>query len=226
MELTQNLTQKNEIITNILETVNNSLDIGLKAILPDFIENDIIDIKNKFIEEGFLEGIKEIIQKLEDIGKSITGIFTGQFESIEQIKRVIKENGILDGISDLIDKIIKKLLDNKKISKKVYNIIKSGKKELLNSMENSFENLYKQETYDLDKLNQDCEEWKNKYKEKDYEGMEKAIKKIKQKLNKNKLLEETITEARKIEQIQKYISEKGDIKNLSADEIELLEKIG
>lgn len=226
MELIQNLTKNNEIITNILDAANNALETGLRAILPDAIEDDIIEIKDKFIQEGFTEGVKEVIDKIEDVGKSILGIFTGNFETIEQIRRVIKENGLLDGISDVIDTILKKLLDNNKITKNIYNLIKSGKKELLSSMENEIEGLYKQETYDLEKLNQDCETWKKQYEEKDYEGMEKTIKKIKQKLSKNKVIEETIKEARDIEQIQKYIEERGSIENLSENEKELIEKIG
>lgn len=225
MELENSLRKENEIMENILNTANNALEFGLKAILPDFIEDDVIDIKNKFLEEGFSEGIREIVNKLEDLGKSVIGIFTGNFENIDQVQRLIKENGLLDGISDLIDKILKKLLDSKIINKNMYNTIKTGKKEIISSIENGLEDLYKKETYDLSKLNEDCEEWKKQYKEKDYDGMEKTMKKIQQKLNKNKTVEEIIEEARNIENIQKYIEKKESIDNLSEKEKELIEKL-
>ncbi len=224
MELTQNLTKSNEVVEKILDTANNALENGLKAILPDFIEDDVLDIKNKFLQEGFQEGIREVINKLEDVGKSVVGIFTGNFDTIEQVKRVIQKNGILDGISEVIDNILKKLLDGNKISKEIYNFIKNGKNQIISTIEKGLEGLYKESSFNMDTLNQYCSEWKKQYNEKDYEGMESTIKKIKQKLNSSKLVEETIKEARDIENIQNYINEKGSIDALSEDERALLEK--
>ena len=51
------------------------------------------------------------------------------------------------------------------------------------------------------------------------------MKKINRRLEKNKILEKTIEEARNIEKIQEYISKKESIDNLSEKEKELLEKI-
>ena len=34
-------------------------------------------------------------------------MFSGRFETVEQIKRLVQTDGILDGISELIDKILK-----------------------------------------------------------------------------------------------------------------------
>ena len=225
MELSQNLNKDNNIMENVLKVADKALETGLKILLPDFIEDDVIEIKDKFIQEGFIEGVKEIIEKLEDVGKSIIGIFTGEFETMEQVKRVIEKDGLLDGISDVLDKTLKKLVDNKKIDKNVYNVIKTGKKELLNNIEKGLEDLYQENQYNLEKLDSDCEEWKKQYQEKDYEGMEKTIKKIKKKLDNNKVVENTINKARERENIQKYIQEKGSIDSLSAEEKELINKL-
>lgn len=225
MEIQQNLEKSNDVMTIISKVADTALDFGLKAILPDFIEDDIIEIKDKFMQEGFAEGINEVVEKLEDTGKSIKGIFTGDFENIGQIKKIIEKDGLLDGISEVIDKILKRLLDKKVIKKDVYTLIKNGKKEILSSIENELEGLYKEDTYSLEKLSQYCEEWKEHYKEKNYEEMAKTMKKINQRLTQSKLVEETIKQARDIESIQKYIEEKGDINSLSEEEKELIEKL-
>lgn len=223
MELEKNLENTKEIsAVNIVSTV---LDIGLKAILPNFIEDDVIEIKNTFIKEGFIEGVQEILDKLEDVGKSIIGLFSGKFETVEQIKRLVQTDGILDGISELIDKILKKMMENGKINKSTYNLIKTGKKEILNILEDELKSTYQENTYSLEKLNQYCEEWKENYKKQDYEEMKKSINKIKQRLEKSELVEEIINEARNIEKVQKYIEKKGSIDNLSDKEKQLLEKI-
>jgi len=136
MELALTNTHENNISKTIANVANNALEFGLKAILPDFIEDDVIEIKDKFIQEGFTEGVQSVIDKLEDVGKSIKGIFTGEFDSLEQVKRVVQTNGILDGVSTVVDKILKKLLDKKAIKKPTYNMIKQGKKEIINIMKN------------------------------------------------------------------------------------------
>lgn len=223
MELEKNLENIKEI--NAFRIINIVLDIGLKAILPDFLENDVIEIKNAFIKEGFSDGVQEILDKLEDVGKSIIGIFSGKFETVEQIKRLVQTDGILDGISDLIDKILKNMKNKGKISKTTYNLIKSGKKEILNNLEEDLKSTYQETTYSLEKLNQYCEEWKENYKKQDYKAMEKSKNKIKQRLEKSEIIEDIITEARNIEKIQKYIEKKGSIENLSEKEKQLLEKI-
>lgn len=225
MDIELNNKKENNIKTTIVSIANNALEYGLRAILPDFIEDDIIEIKDKFIEEGFTDGVQEVIDKLEDMGKSIVGIFTGEFETMEQAKRVIQKNGLLDGISDVIDIVLKKLLNKKKINKSTFNLIKTGKKEILSNIEKGIEEEYKETTYSLEKLNEYCNEWKEQYKKQNYEEMEKIMKKIKQQLSQKKIVEETINEARNLEKIQKFIKEKGNIENIGDLEKELLEKI-
>lgn len=225
MDIELNNKKENNIKTTIVSIANNALEYGLRAILPDFIEDDIIEIKDKFIEEGFTDGVQEVIDKLEDVGKSIVGIFTGEFETMEQAKRVIQKKGLLDGISDVIDIVLKKLLNKKKINKSTFNLIKTGKKEILSNIEKGIEEKYKETTYSLEKLNEYCNEWKEQYKKQNYEEMEKIMKKIKQQLSQKKIVEETINEARNLEKIQKFIKEKGNIENIGDLEKELLEKI-
>lgn len=223
MDIETNLENTKEI--NALKIVDVVLNIGLKSILPDFLENDIIEIKDAFIKEGFVDGVKEILDKLEDMGKSIIGIFSGRFETVEQIKRLVQTDGILDGISELIDKILKKLMNKGKIDKNIYNLIKTGKKEILNIVEDNLKSTYQETTYSLEKLNKYCEEWKENYKNKNYDEMKKSSNKIKQRLEQSEMVEDIINEARNIEKMQKYIEKKGSIENLSEKEKQLLEKI-
>lgn len=225
MELAENLPQTKNLKIDIGNIANAGLEFGLRAILPDFIEDDVIEIKDTFIEEGFIDGVQSIIDKAEDIGKSITGIFTGRFETVEQIKRLIQKDGILEYTSDVIDNILKKMLSKKIISKSTYNLIKTGKKEIVNSLEDQLEGYYKTDEYNMEDLEKYCNEWKENYEKKDYQAMQNTMKKINRRLEKNKMVESTINQARNIEKIQEYIDKKGSIENLSEKEKELLEKI-
>ena len=56
IELNNNLvnenSQKNFLETILGKTVNTAIDIGLRAILPDFVENQVIGIKNNLLNYG------------------------------------------------------------------------------------------------------------------------------------------------------------------------------
>ena len=58
MDIIENLQKTNDKAQGLYTIANTGLEIGLKAILPDFIEDDILDIKDKFVQEGFSKGIQ------------------------------------------------------------------------------------------------------------------------------------------------------------------------
>ena len=45
-------TQKSFLETTLGKTINTAIDIGLRAILPDFVENQVIGIKNNLLNYG------------------------------------------------------------------------------------------------------------------------------------------------------------------------------
>ena len=49
-----------DFLKTLGKTINTGLDIGLRMLLPDLIEEQVIDIKDTIIENGFGEVPKEI----------------------------------------------------------------------------------------------------------------------------------------------------------------------
>ena len=223
MELTQNLPK--EVKINLPKVTNNALNFGLKAILPDFIEEDIIQIKDSFINEGFEKGLEEAKEKAEEVWKSVKGVFTGEFDTVGEIQKLIQKNGMLDTASDLVDKITKLLLSKKIINKTTYNLIKTGKKEIINALEGELNNYYKVDNYDFEGLSEQIEKWQKNYNDSDYESMEKTAKTILNILDKVDQIEAVITKARNIQKVQKYIQEKGSKEKLTKAERKLIEAI-
>ena len=224
MELTQKLQELNTNL-NLSKVVNNALDIGLKAILPDVIEDEVIQIKDAFIQNGFVAGLEEAKQKVEEVYKSIKGLFTGEFDSLGEIKKLLQKNGILDTASTLIDKITKTLSDKKIINKSVSNLIKEGKKIILNALEGELKSYYKIDDYDLEKLQTQIDEWKESYKNNDIKTMEKIAKQITGTLQKNEKIEKVLTQAQNIEKAQNFIDQKGGIENITESEKQILEQL-
>lgn len=102
-ELVTEKEQNGFLNTTMGKVVNTAIDLGLRWVLPDFVENQVIDIKNSLLKGGLKEGISTTIEKGIELGKSITGIFTGKFENVSQAQNAIKNGGIIDGISDVLD---------------------------------------------------------------------------------------------------------------------------
>lgn len=51
---------QNEFLNSTLwKTINNGIDIGLRYLLPDLIEDEIIELKDNLINFGLKDGIKK-----------------------------------------------------------------------------------------------------------------------------------------------------------------------
>ena len=137
-----NLEQKNFLETTIGKTINTGIDIGIRAILPDYIENQIIELKDNLIEYGLKDGIKKSIDDAINLGKSAIGIVTGNFENISQAQQAIKSGGIIDNVSSLLDDVINKVKSNGLINNTVAKTIKQGKNTILNNVEKNIENTF------------------------------------------------------------------------------------
>ena len=88
------------------DPINTAIDIGLRAILPDLIENQVIDIKNALLQNGLKSGIDTAVNSAINLGKSAVGIVTGNFENMDQVRMAVGNGGIVDTVSNVLDKAI------------------------------------------------------------------------------------------------------------------------
>ena len=218
--------QQNFLETTFGKVINSAIDIGLKAVLPDLIENQIIGIKDVILESGFSEGIKEVINSGIDIGKSAIGIVTGEFENISQIELAVKNGGILDQVSDLLDHSIN--IANKKniIDNSTSSIIRKGKNTIISSISNKIEETLTNQIKAVEKIEKFTKNWKDAYGNKDFSKMENAYKNIQNYIEKVVPLEKIINDARTIENIHELIKNSGKDFNLSEESILLAQKLG
>ena len=130
--------QKNFLETTLGKIINTGLDIGIRTLLPDFIDEQVINLKDNLFEYGLKDGITKTIDEAIELGKSTIGIFTGNFENIEQMQSVIQTGGLIDGISNLIDTVISKVSQKGIINSNIANILNQGKNIILNNLEGMF----------------------------------------------------------------------------------------
>lgn len=220
-----NRRQMNFLETTLGKTINTAFDIGLRALLPDFIEQQVINIKDNLLNYGLKEGITKTIDEAINLGKSAIGIFTGDFENISQMQNAIKSGGLIDGISSLLDTVVDKVRQEGKINNVVANTIKKGKNVILSNVENNIENMFSKQYEAIEYMDKYIGNWKNHFTNKDFDGMQKEYKKIKQQLKDIAPIEKTIDEAKTIEILHNLIKNNGQDFNLTKEQMELIEKL-
>ena len=217
--------QKNFLETTIGKIVNTGLDIGIRTLLPDFLDEQVINLKDNLFEYGFKEGITKTIDDAIDLGKSAIGIFTGNFENIEQMQNAVQTGGLIDGISDLLDTVVGKVSQKGLINSNVANILTQGKDIILDNVQNNIEKTFSEQLTNSNKMNQYINEWKNAFENKDFNVMEKQYKKIEKELKELAPIENTINQARTIENLHNLIKNNRQDFNLTKEQLELAEKL-
>ena len=217
--------QNNFLETTLGKTINGAIDIGLKWVLPDLIEDGIIDIKDSLLKGGLKEGINTAINKAIDFGKSAMGIFTGNFENVSQAQTAIKTGGIIDGISSVIDTVLSKTTKSGLINQNISSLIQKGKNVILDNVSKNIEDTFTSQLGHIEKLGKYEDNWKEYYNAKDFEGMEKEYQKITDTLKELMPLENTLKEARIIENLHNVIKNNGQDFNLSKEQLELAQML-
>ena len=214
--------QNNFLQTTLGKTINTAIDIGLRAILPDMIEEQVIDIKNVLFNNGLKEGIEIALKSGIEFGKSAIGIVTGKFENLSQAHNAVKNGGIIDSISDTLDNVLESATKNDLISKTTSSLIKKGKNVILDTISTNIEEKFMQDVHSLELVSKYISNWKSYYNLKDLDGMEKEYKKIKKQMDTIMALDKTISEAKQIENVHNLIKNKGINYELSEEEKELI----
>lgn len=206
------------------KVIDTGLNIGIRMVLPDIVEDGVIEIKDELMKNGFKAGTKQAINSSLDIGKSVTGMVTGNFESINQARNVIKSGGILDGISDSLSTAINETERRGKISHTTGKVLKAGKNAIISSIEQNIEKNFTDQINSLDLLGKYSTNWEKYYKQKDLTGMTKEYNKIINEEKKILPIEETIKKIKYIQNIQTLIKNKNGNFNLSTEELELAKR--
>lgn len=213
--------QRNFLQTNIGKAVNTGLNIGLRYILPDVIEDQAIEIKDSFLQNGFKEGIQTAIDSAINFGKSALGIVTGNFENVQQMQTAVKSGGIIDGISNVLNFTINKVVNSGKIPYALGSAIKTGKNAILNNITKNIESEFEDQVNQIEKLNKYTNNWKDYFNNKDFDGMQREYDKIRGKMKEIAPIENTIKTARVVENLHKLIKNNGKNFDLTSEELEL-----
>ena len=217
--------QKSFLESTLGQVINGGIDLGLRALLPDLIEDEVIGVKDSIITDGFKAGIKTAIDNAVDLGKSFLGIFTGKFENMSQVKDVVKKGGLIDSVSGVLDWGLDLAQNNNLINKGTATLIKKGKDTILNTVNNGIENTMTSQIESVEKLDNYISNWNEFYKNQDFTSMEKQYRKIENELHNIMPLENVITKARVVENLHNLIKNNGKNFNLSNEELELANKL-
>ena len=216
--------QKNFLETTLGNTINNAIDIGIRVLLPDFIDEQIINIKDNLLEYGLKEGISKTIDDAIELGKSTIGIFTGNFENISQMQNAVQSGGLIDGISILLDTIVDKVSESGLINNNIAETIKQGKDVILNNVESNIEKEFSKQYEAIKEIDAYISNWKENFERQDFDAMEIEYQKLEKQMENIAPITKTIEEVNNIEILHNLIKNNGQNFNLSNEQSELVKK--
>jgi hypothetical protein len=217
--------QKNFLQTTLGKTINTAVDIGIRTIFPEFVEEQVINIKDNLLNYGLKDGINKTINDAVDLGKSAIGIVTGNFENVSQMRSAVQSGGLIDGMSSLLDTVVNKVKEAGLINNTVASAIKQGKNIILNNIENNIENTFNKQYEALENTDKYINNWKNYFEEKNFEGMQKEYNKMEKQFKSIAPIEKTIEDVKTIKILHNLIKNNGQDFNLTQDQMELVEKL-
>ena len=217
--------QNNFLNRTLGMAVNLAVDLGIRALLPNFIEDQIIDVKDNLVKHGLRNGINKTINDTINIGKNVLGIFKGDFKNVGQIQKIFSSGGLADDMSGVLDMVLNNIEKKGALKSSVTDIIRNGKDIIIDSIEKNVQDNIAEQLNMEKNINESINIWENAYNKKDFNNMDKNYKNIKKELDKLIPIEETIKKARKIENLHNIIKNNGNNFNLPNDLIEISSKI-
>ncbi len=229
LEIENKITNENEqksfLETTLGKTINAAVDIGIRALLPDFIDEQIINIKDNLLEYGLKDGITKTIDDAIDLGKSAIGIFTGDFENVGQMQNAVKTGGLIDGVSTLLDTVVDKVSSAGLINNNIAETIKQGKDIILNNVESNIENTFNEQYEAIESVSNYINNWKQEFEKQDFNGMEKEYEKLEEQMQSIAPIAKIIDEAKTIEVLHNLVKNNGQDFNLNNEQLELVQKL-
>ncbi len=213
------------IKTDLGQAINGGIDIALKSLLPDFIEDEIIAVKNSLLTEGFSAAVDTAIEEVTNLGNNLKRIATGSFENISQIKEVVENGGLIDTISDLLDTGIDWAKKEGYVSKSVASSLKKGKNTIMNTIEDEIGETLENQVVAIEKIDGYINKWQKYYEEQNFTNMEYQYDKIQEYIQEVIPLEEILKKARTVENLHELIKNNGKNFDLTQEEKELAEML-
>ena len=217
--------QKAFLESGIGKVINTAMDMGIRFLLPDFIENEVIEIKDTLVQEGFQEGIDKTIENAVDLGKSAIGIVTGEFENISQVQAAVEKGGIIETLSNVIDTVVDKCSQNNLLSPNIVNVIKQGKNIILDNVSSNIENMMTEQIKSVETIQTLSNNWRSYYMQKNFDGMEKEMQKLEKEMKKIIPLENLIKGAREIQNMHQLIKNNGQVFELTENQINAIKAL-
>lgn len=210
--------EQNKFMQSTLgKVINTALNIGLRYLLPNIIEDEVINIKDKILNNGFKEGVNEAISQGINLGKSAIGIVTGKFDNISQMEKAVEQGGIIESVSDVLDKTLNKVNDRGILNSSITTIIKGGKDIILDTVNGNIKELISEQKNEMKKIEKNIREWNQAFNEKDFNKMEEKIGVINNYLEKVLPIENVIKNARYAQNMHMLV--KNNNKKFDIDEI-------
>lgn len=212
LELNQEINNsQTNFLNNILEkALNFGVNMGIKAITPDFVEDQVIEIKDNIIENGFEKTVSSLVNQVQDFGKNVMGLFNGNFNNSKELEQATKNVELYNMVEQLVNKGIDRAIKSKKINKDLGNFLKDTNSVIVENFSKDLNKSILKENKNFEKLDQYNKDWENAWLDRDIEKMEKALENINKMLEKLTKYKDPIIKADRLNELHNHIVKSGN----------------
>lgn len=207
--------------TTLGKIINTGIDFGLELLLPTSLEKPVMVLKDKLLQAGAKEKVRELSNTLQEKQKEQKTITSDPESILSQTKGLFKDKEVLNSISNILSEVFKTLSSKKVINKSMEKVLEKEKGKIMEHIEKQVDSEFSKQLKSINKLKTQISIWEKSYENQDLKTMKKQFEKIEKELEQTIPVENILKKARQIENIHVLLEKDPKKFSWSEEKLEL-----
>ncbi|MCL2355151.1 MAG: hypothetical protein FWC68_04710, partial [Oscillospiraceae bacterium] len=202
--------------TTIGRAINRGIDLGIRAIFPDFLEDKVIEVKDALINEGLSSAIGTAIDQALELGRrALSEFLTRGFRNISDARDSLERGNLIGNVSKELDYVIERTEKNHATRLNIGNNLSAGRTMLLEMIRRDVDTCMNEQIELTDAINSHIEKWNFAFQKEDFSGMEDEFTQVQEKTIAVMPTENMLKDVRRLENLHNFIKNNGKNFNIS-----------
>ncbi|MCL2382801.1 MAG: hypothetical protein FWC79_01160 [Oscillospiraceae bacterium] len=210
--------------TTLGRVINRGIDLGIRAIFPEFLENKVIDVKDALINEGLNSAIRTAIDQTLELGRrALSDFLTRGFRNVSDARDVLETGDLLANVSKELDHVIERTERNNADRLNIGSNLSERKAMLLEMVRRDVDSCISEQIELTDTINSHITKWNDALQKGNFRSMENEFAQVQEKMVAVMPTENMIKDVRTLENLHNLIKNNGRDFNISEYERKVAE---
>ena len=154
------------------QAIDRGIDLGIRAIFPDFLEQSVINVKNTLIQEGLREGINKAVSEAVNMGRRAIDAVRGVFRSGNDARSAVEQGDLIGNVSKEIDEVVGKLGNHTVEGIHIGNRLAQGKEMMLELVRRNIDSSLSMQNELSNEMDGRITNWNSAFENEDFSRMQ------------------------------------------------------